>query len=124
MKRILFYIKEYAQETNKIVFAMSTFFVAFAIFINYHFGLNRAINTLNEPQQYFSWLVIFLFAFSFAYILQALFQRQFIFNNKKALALLFIGPVIFAWKMSFNLDFYFTGNTAQNSYWNCLSQIL
>jgi hypothetical protein len=118
MKKILFYIKEYASETNKAVFGISTLFVAVAIFINYHFGLNKAINSLNEPQQYLSWLIVFLIAFSFAYLLQAMFSETSVFKNRKALALLFIGPAIFAWKMSFNLHFDFTNNIAQNTYWN------
>jgi hypothetical protein len=118
MKKILIYIKEYVQQTNKIVFAVSALFVAFAIFINYRFGLNKSINTLEESLQYLSWLSVFLAAFSFAYILQAVFSETCIFKNKKALALLFIGPAIFAWKMSFNLDFHFTDSTSLNAYWN------
>ncbi len=118
MKKILFYIKEYAKETNQIVFAVSTVFVAVIIYINYHFNLNRLINSLNEPRQYLSWFIVFLTSFSFAYILQAIFSETSIFKSKKALALLFIGPAIFAWKMSFNLDFHFTTNKVLNSYWN------
>ena len=118
MKKILFYIKEYAKETNKIVFAASTVFVAVIIYINYHFDLNRLINSLNEPQQYLGWFLVFLISFSFAYILQAIFSETSIFKSKKALALLFIGPAIFAWKMSYNLDFHFTTDKALNTYWN------
>ncbi|HEU4633564.1 MAG TPA: CPBP family intramembrane glutamic endopeptidase [Flavisolibacter sp.] len=118
MKRILFYIKEYARETNKTVFTASTIFVAFAIFINYHFGLNSAINALSEPRQYLGWLIVFLTAFLFAYVVQALFFQTTVFQNKKALTLLFIGPAIFAWKMSYNLHFDLTDDAAQNAYWN------
>ncbi len=118
MKRIFLYINEYASETNKTVFAASVLFVALAIFINYHFGLNQAINAASEPLQFFSWLAVFLLAFWFAYLLQAVFQKSSVFGSKKAVALLIIGPVLFAWKMSFNLDFHFSDNAAENAYWN------
>ena len=118
MRKILFYIKDYAKQTNKIVFAASTLFVAAAIFINYHFGLNKAINALGELQQYLCWLAVFLTAFLFAYVLQAVFSPTSIFKHQKALLLLLTGPAIFAWKMSFNLHFHFTNDAALNAYWN------
>ncbi|MGN6400104.1 MAG: hypothetical protein ACTHMD_06615, partial [Flavisolibacter sp.] len=72
MKKIFAYLKDYAVQTNKLVFVLSALFVAIAIFINYHFGLNKKINSLGEIPQYLSWFAIFLIAFSFAYLLQAL----------------------------------------------------
>ncbi|MGN6163631.1 MAG: CPBP family intramembrane glutamic endopeptidase [Flavisolibacter sp.] len=118
MKKIFAYLKDYAVQTNKLVFVLSALFVAIAIFINYHFGLNKKINSLGEIPQYLSWFAIFLIAFSFAYLLQALFLRSNVFSNKNFLFLLFIAPAIFAWKMSFSFDFHFTGDTALNNYWN------
>jgi hypothetical protein len=118
MKRVVFYIKEYARETDKKVFVLSVVFVAFAIFINYHFHLNKQINSLEETGQYLGWFLVFLISFSFAYLLQAFFYQSFLFKNKDFLLLLFIAPAIFAWKMSFNSDFTFTGNETENAYWN------
>lgn len=118
MKKVLTYISDYAKEVDKRIFALSAAFAAIVIFINYHYALNNAINSLNEWQQYFSWFGIFLVAFSFAYLLQALFLRNAVFQNKKFLLLLFLAPAIFAWKMSFNLQFHFTDNQALNTYWN------
>ncbi|MGN6400905.1 MAG: CPBP family intramembrane glutamic endopeptidase, partial [Flavisolibacter sp.] len=79
---------------------------------------NKKINSFGELQQYLSWFVVFLIAFSFAYLLQALLLQSTIFSNKNFLYLLLIAPAIFAWKMSFSLDFYFTSNADLNNYWN------
>lgn len=118
MKKIFAYLKDYAVQTNKTVFVLSALFVAVAIYINYHFGLNKKINSFGELQQYLSWFVVFLIAFSFAYLLQALLLRSTVFSNKNFLYLLLIAPAIFAWKMSFSFDFYFTSNADLNNYWN------
>jgi len=118
MKKILFYISEYGRQTDKRIFVLSTLFVAIFIFVNYHYGLNGFINSLSEPQEYIGWLFVFLIAFSFVYFLQALFFKTNVFSNKQFLALLFVGPGIFAWKMSFNTKFHFTNNAVQNTYWN------
>ena len=118
MKKILAYIKEYAVQTNKTVFILSAFFVAIAIYINYHFGLNKKINSFGEIQQYLSWFIIFVLAFSFAYLLQALFSGINLFKNKNFFYLLLVAPAIFAWKMAFSFDFHFTNNTELNNYWN------
>ena len=118
MKKIFAYLKDYAVQTNKTVFVLSALFVAVAIYINYHFGLNKKINSLGDIQQYLSWFVVFLIAFSFAYLLQALFLKSTVFSNKNFLYLLFIAPAIFAWKMSFSFDFHFTSNADLNNYWN------
>lgn len=118
MKKIFFYIKDYAAQTNKLVFLLSVLFIAFAIFINYHYGLNKAINQLGTWQQFISWLVVFFIAFAFAYVLQALVMRHRVFAHKQFIYLLCIAPALFAWKMSVNVSFHFSNNADVNNYWN------
>jgi Type II CAAX prenyl endopeptidase Rce1-like len=80
--------------------------------------LNKKINSLNEYSQYLSWLLVFLVAFSFTYLLQAFVFKNPVFRNKDFLLLLFIGPALFAWKMAFNFNFHFSDNEEMNMYWN------
>jgi hypothetical protein len=118
MRKIFFYIRDYATATDKRVFMLSALFTAVAIYINYHFGVNKFISSLNVLQQYLSWLAVFLVAFSFAYLLQAFFFKKNFFSNPGFLFLLLTAPAIFAWKMSFNPVFHFAHDAAQNNYWN------
>ena len=118
MRSILSYIGQYARQTDKLVFALSALFGAFAIFINYHYDLNKKIYSLNEPLQYLAWFGVFIAAFSFAYLLQALVFKNHIFKNKDFLLLLFLAPALFAWKMAFNFEFPFSTDEEVNTYWN------
>jgi len=118
MKKIIGYVRNYFVETDKRILFPSALFIAVFIFINYYFRLNRCISNLDNKYQYTSWYFIFLLAFSFAYILYALFKKQPIFKNQNFLWLLFIAPAIFSWKMAFDVSVDFTSNSTQNAYWN------
>lgn len=118
MKQIVGYVRNYFVEIDKRILSLSACFIAVFIFINYYFRLNHHISLLNEAQQYASWYGIFFIAFSFAYVLWALFKRQFIFFNKRFLFLLLIAPAIFSWKMVFDVSVHFSNNPVQNAYWN------
>lgn len=118
MKKIFGWLKEYWKELDKRIFLPSCIFIAIAIFCNYHFGLNAAIGRLNETGQYWSWFAVFLMAFSFSYLLLAVFSQKFFWYKPNFLALLLIGPAIFAWKMSFDIEFNFDSNMIVNAYWN------
>ena len=118
MQKILRYIKWYVNETDKRIFCISVLFTAILIFVNYHFGLNRAIYLLDEPGQYLSWFTIFFVSFTFAYALQKKPARTGVFRNKKFLSLLLLAPAMFAWKMSANFYFHFTQHNDLNTYLN------
>ena len=118
MKKILGYVRNYIVETDKRILLLSSAFIAIFIFINYYFGLNHHISTLGDAQQYLSWYLVFLLAFSFAYILLAVFHHQPVFKNKNFLFLFFIAPAIFSWKMVFDIEIHFTNDKIQNAYWN------
>jgi len=118
MKKITGYVGKYFIEVNKLILLLSSFFIAVFIFINYYFGLNQHISTLTNGQQYLSWYLIFLSAFSFAYILQAIFRHENILKNKNFLFLFLIAPAIFSWKMVFDFEIGFSNDKIQNTYWN------
>jgi hypothetical protein len=118
MKNIIAYVRNYFIEADKRILIPSAFFIAVFIFINYYFGLNAWIATLDDPQQYLAWYLVFLTAFSFAYILLSLIGGVSVFRNKDFLLLFFIAPAIFAWKMVFDVDIHFSNDKIQNAYWN------
>jgi hypothetical protein len=118
MKKIIGYVRNYFVEVDKRILLFSSLFISVFIFINYYFGLNHYISTLTDGQQYASWYIIFLIAFSFAYILLAIFKRRSSFADKNFLLLFFIAPAIFSWKMVFDLDIQFSNDKIQNNYWN------
>jgi hypothetical protein len=118
MKKIIGFVRNYFTEVDKRILLFSSLFIAVFIFINYYFGLNHYISTLTDGQQYVSWYLIFLIAFSFSYILFSIFKRRSFFADQNFLFLFFIAPAIFSWKMVFDLDIHFSDDKIQNSYWN------
>lgn len=118
MKKIIANVRDYFVEVDKRILIPSAFFIATFIFINYYFGLNQYIAGLPDEQQYAGWYLLFLLAFSFAYVLLAFFRRQKIFGNRRFLLLFLVAPAIFSWKMVFEVNFLFTENKIENIYWN------
>ena len=118
MKKIVGYVRNYFIEADKRILTLSSFFIGIFIFINYYYGLNQYISTLTDGQQYVSWYLVFLIAFSFAYLLLSIFNDKPIFKNKNFLLLFFIAPAIFSWKMVFDIDIHFSNDKIQNTYWN------
>ncbi len=120
MKTIIGYLKEYFTTLDKRILSLSVIFTACIIFINYYFKLNDRINTFGELHQYASWYAVFFTAFSFAYFLLVYFKGSQIFTSPSFLLLLFITPLLFAWKMAASIDFIQSGNELYNNYWNKL----
>ena len=118
MRKIIGYIRDYFYGTDKRILISASLFIAVFIYINYNFGLNHFISSLPVWQQYPGWYLVFLTAFSFAYILLAVFHQQPVFRNKKFLLLFFLAPAIFSWKMVFDPGIHFSANKMQDDYWN------
>lgn len=118
MKQIIAYVRNYFAETDKRILVVSSFFVAVFIFINYYFGLNKYLSSLSNPGQYIGWYLIFLVAFSLAYMLLYIFEDSTIFRNKSFVLLLLLAPLIFSWKMVFDINIHFSNDKIQNTYWN------
>jgi hypothetical protein len=121
MKKIIGYVKDYFRLQNGWVLLFSTLFTALAVFCNYHFHLNRAINHFDGLWPYLAWYVLFLLSFSFGYWLQKIFLKSTVFANRKFLLLLAIAPAIFAWKMAFAFDVRFSTDELKDEYWNAVT---
>jgi hypothetical protein len=117
MKKIVSYLKDFLSGIDKRIFFLSTLFIAFGIFFNYHFKIEKAIVRLPFPEKYVAWFSIFFTAFSFPYLLSFLFKKK-IITDSKFFILLFIAPALFAWKLSGNIHFDFIADEQQNKYWN------
>lgn len=118
MKQIFSYLKDYVKTLNKTLFLFATLFTALAVFINYQFDLNRRLFALPETGEFAAWYGVFLLAFGFGYLLQAIVLKSSIFQRKKFVALLLIAPAIFAWKMTASVEFQFSTDVFQDEYWN------
>jgi membrane protease YdiL (CAAX protease family) len=118
MRKIIGYIANYFLWVHKGVLGLSTLFTAFFIFINYHYNLNGQINTQTDALQYLGWYVVFLLAFSFAYVLSTLTGENKVLQSRTFIVLLLLAPALFAWKMSFDFILPLSQNPLANSYWN------
>lgn len=117
MNKILGYLKDYFFRTDKRIILLSTLFIAIAIFVNYYFKLEKAVIRLPFLQKFASWFLIFLISFSLPYFLSVLFKKK-IITSLKFLILLFLAPVLFAWKLSANIQFNFSSMEENNKFWN------
>jgi hypothetical protein len=118
MKKIAGQVKSYIAEVDKKIFLSSALFIGILIFLNYYLGIEKRILHLPELQQYFSWFFIFLLSFSLPHLLQYFLGQSNAFKKKRFIFLLLAGPAIFAWKISANIYFDFSGNELKNSFWN------
>jgi hypothetical protein len=118
MKKIIAHLKDFVRDLHKPLFLSATLLTSAAVFVNYQFDLNRLIYRLNDPWAFFGWYGVFLFIFGAGYLLQEIFLRSRIFQNKKFVALLLIAPAIFAWKMVAKVKLDFSTDVFQNEYWN------
>jgi hypothetical protein len=93
-------------------------FIGLFIFCNYYYLWQNRIHTFDTEHRFVIWFFIFLAAFSFGYILQAVVKKSGIFNNTTFLILLLLAPALFAWKMVYSIDLNLTADTYVNAYWN------
>lgn len=120
MKKIVAYLYDYFINIDKIIFISSTFFISVAIFINYYFGLNEALKELPPFTEFAGWYFIFLTAFSFAYLLAKFLNKDYFVISKQFIFLLLIAPALFAWKMAYPVQFFFTSDKNENTFWNLI----
>ena len=118
MKEILKYLLDYWQTIDRRVLWLSCIFISAAIFINYYFGLNKTLSAFTFPFQYTGWFLVFLIAFSFAYVTNSLLSGNTYFRHRSFNILLFVAPAIFAWKISYSTNFNFSATVDENTYWN------
>lgn len=116
MKRIIGYLKSYAGHLHPLRFAIATIFIAFLIFCNYRFQLNNHINVQPIGLRYLGWMMVFLLAFTVGYLLSS--KHKIPFGNRRFLFFLFLGPALFAWKMTGWVRLPFSEDAMTNEYWN------
>lgn len=120
MKKIVGYLRNYISSLNGWVFLFSTILTALAVYINYHFHLNRAIAQLSGIWPFLAWYALFLLLFGAGYVLQKIFLNTDIFYHRQFLLLLSIAPAVFAWKMEAAFHFKFSTDIFENEYWNAI----
>lgn len=118
MKKIIGYVVNYFLFVEKRVLILSAFFVGLLVFFNYTFHINDQIRTREATLQYIYWYFVFLAAFSFSYVLAHLFHLHKPFRNKQFLMLLFIAPLLFSWKMVYDIELFNPVASPQNIFWN------
>lgn len=120
MKKIIGYLRDYFTALNKPLFLCATLFTGLAVFVNYHYGINKAITGFSEPLQFLLWYLLFLFVFAYGYFLPVAFLKSRFFRHKKFIALLLLAPAVFAWKMSAHIQYDFATDLFENEYWNAV----
>ncbi|MES2882699.1 MAG: hypothetical protein V4676_11160, partial [Bacteroidota bacterium] len=75
---------------------------------------------LSEPGQYVAWVVVLFFSFGFVYAAWMFLAKKNLLANPRFVLLFTLAPVLFAWKMSGNFQFYFSTNVATNAYYNAV----
>jgi hypothetical protein len=118
MKAIVGYLKNYFLTVNKVLLFVSALFAGLLIYVNYTYGLNGWLSSLPGEEQFIGWYLVFLFAFSFAYVLPCLWGESTALHKRQFLLLLLIAPAIFAWKMSFDYVLPLASDWFENAYWN------
>lgn len=119
MRSIISYIQDFFSGIDKRVLYAVSLFTALLIYINYHCGLDEAIR--NKPGLLWKWIFwygVFLTAFTIPYVIYSLVTRRNYFKNKGFLLLLFIAPLIFAFKLSVDFNFILSRVPSLNLYWN------
>jgi hypothetical protein len=117
LKKIIGYIREFIHLQDKRILGFTILFMSLFIFCNYHFSLNARIGHLADSYQYTYWFIVFTAAFGFPYLLY--FFRGITFPKKSAFPLLFlIAPILFSWKMVYDIEFSFPVAPDQNLFWN------
>lgn len=119
MKTIITYIKSYFDLINKKELLIISLFTAILVFINYYFGLDAIIRKNKGFAIKLSlWYIVFVIAFIVPYLVNQFFQQTSSFRNPKFIILCLIAPLVFAIKISADINFYFSSNVTQNNYWD------
>lgn len=120
MKAVFGYLVSYWHEVDKRVFFLSALFAALAVGLNYGFGLDDIIRNSSTLTSTLSWFVVFAVAFSFPYLLTAIFKKANPFRHRRFAWLLLIAPALFAMKMAIPYRLPISNAPDANTYWNAI----
>ena len=120
MQEIIYYIKSYYKQTDRIVLLLISLFTAFLIFCNYYYSIDTLIRKNNSfLVKLFYWYIVFAGAFIIPYFIVGLSRKRYNLKNKDFYILLFAAPLIFAWKISASISISsFSGFETNNHFWN------
>jgi hypothetical protein len=118
MRSILSYLKEFIIAVDKRMLLFCCLLAATGILINYHFQLNRKINTTPRQIQYVSWYLVFFIAFAIPYCIYSCLKGRRLFTNANFVTLVLLAPALFAWKMAFNINIHLSNSNELNIYYN------
>jgi hypothetical protein len=111
-------LKAFIIESNKKTLLTTSLFVAILIFINYHFDLDPFIRKKNNFfKEVVLWFPVLLAAFSIPYGISSLFSENKNMPRQFFLPLI-LGPLLFACKLSFNVNFPLHADPSLNIFWN------
>ena len=119
MKSIVQYIRRYFFELDKRLLVAVSVFTVILVFTNYHFGLDGYIRKNNSfTIKLIEWYAVFLLAFLIPYFFTGLFKSWSHLKQPAFIFLVFIAPLIFTLKISFDIPFRISNNPNWNNYWN------
>lgn len=118
MKSIINYIKEYARQSNKLIFISVTLLTAVLVFINYYWGLDGVIRKNPFPVKLISWYTVFAVAFLAPWYFTVRLKKTRYLHGPGFLKLVLLAPLLFALKITLDITFHFTENNGWNNYWN------
>jgi hypothetical protein len=117
LKSLFHYIFQYFRALNKRAFTLITVFIAVLVFLNYQFGIEKwIVSRTGFPQRLFFHYLVYFLAFCFPYLMLKWSGKKDHWNEKGFLFLLFLAPLVFAFKHSFAFPFEPTGAQWQQ-YW-------
>jgi len=118
LETVIRYIKDYYNQSNKLLLLLISLFTALLVFINYYFGLDEAVRKNNFPVKLLCWLLVFAVSFIIPYIITSFFNAGLPFRDKAFTGLLLIAVLLFSFKISVDFSFRFSADPEWNNYWN------
>jgi len=120
MKEILRYIQTFFYDVNKRVLVSVSVICAVLIYLNYHFLIDDSISKRSFIGNLTGRTIIFLIAFALPYLFYYLFAGRNYFKNPRFNFLLLFAPVLFSFKVAFDIPLQFSSNINWNNYWNTI----
>jgi len=122
MKEIIGFIKTYYGEVDKAILLSCTIFIAFFIWVNYHYHLEyRLFNRSSLPYADFvGHFLIYFVAFLVPWLLFSYRYIKNIINNPYFVACLLAAPLMFACKVGMNTFIDIADGHEWNRYWNSI----
>lgn len=111
MKILVKNLKDFVVAQNPVHWIVLIVFCSLSVYINYTFGLNKAIDRMDAPQEYFAYVALYAVHTLFAYLLYSFVSGNFGFWKQPGfLFLLLAGFFIFAFRATMFSHHYWVRN--------------